>query len=59
MVINEPSAPYASASRRITAAPRQRGFTLLEMMVTVATLAIVVAIALPNYVDYITRGKIV
>jgi type IV pilus assembly protein PilE len=29
------------------------------MMVTVATLAIVAAIALPNYIDYITRSKIV
>jgi len=29
------------------------------MLITVATLAIVAAIALPNYIDYITRGKIV
>ena len=59
MVIDEPSAPQASVSPRITAARRQRGFTLLEMMVTVATLAIVAGIALPNYLDYMTRGKIV
>ena len=59
MVINEPSAPDASASGRITVMQRQRGFTLLEMMVTVATLAIVAAIALPNYIDYTTRSKIV
>ena len=59
MVINEPSAPQASVSPRITATRRQRGFTLLEMMVTVATLAIIAAIALPNYLDYVTRGKIV
>jgi len=59
MVIDGLSAPHATASRRITARGRQRGFTLLEIMVTVATLAIVAAIALPNYLDYITRGKIV
>ena len=29
------------------------------MLVTVATLAIVAAIALPSYIDYITRSKIV
>ena len=59
MVIDQPSAPRASASRRLNATGRQRGFTLLEIMVTVTTLAILAAIALPNYFDYLTRGKIV
>ncbi len=42
-------------------APHQgeRGFTLLEMLITVATLAIIAALALPNYIDYVTRSKIV
>ena len=38
---------------------RQRAFTLIEVMIVVAIVAILAAIALPSYNDYITRGRLV
>lgn len=36
----------------------QHGFTLIELMVVVAIVAIIAAFAFPSYTDYVVRGKI-
>jgi type IV pilus assembly protein PilE len=36
---------------------REHGFTLIELMMAVAIIGILIAIAYPNYMEYLARGK--
>lgn len=46
-------------SHTTRANPAARGFTLIEVMMAVAIVAILTAVAYPSYRDYITRGALV
>lgn len=43
----------------LTRAKPERGFTLIEIMITVAIVGILSAIAYPNYASYVLRGKLI
>lgn len=42
----------------LAAVHEARGFTLIEVMITVAIVSILAAVAIPQYRDYVTRGRI-
>jgi type IV pilus assembly protein PilE len=53
------ASPERAARRRGRIMRDIQGFTLIEVMIVVAIVAVLAAIALPNYADYIKRGKII
>ncbi len=51
-------APHMPRQRASRLTIHQAAFSLLELMIVVAIIGIIVAVALPNYSDHVTRSKI-
>ena len=54
-LLNSNQSPRCSTAPRAAA---HRGFTLIEVMIVVAIVAILAGVALPSYFDYVRRGQL-
>ena len=52
-----PPVSIAAPCSRVVAVRQARGFTLVELMIAVAVIAILTAIALPSYQSYVKRAN--